>query len=771
MPKQRPASAAPRKSRRSILYKSLFSLNLVGLLLLAGYTLYLDGVVRDKFQGKRWSVPSRVYARALELYPQRPLTPGQLLTELKLIGYQPSPDGLSPRTYRRQDDSFVITTHTFRHWDSTEPGRSISLQFADGQLASLRDAVTGEPLTLVRLEPMMIGIIHPANLEDRVLVRLKDLPPILPAALQAVEDRHFATHHGLDFRAIARAAWANLRAGRVVQGGSTLTQQLVKNFYLDSKRTLTRKLNEALMSLLLELHYSKDEILEAYANEIYLGQDGSRAIHGFGLAAHFYFNKPVQELTLPETALLVAILRGPAYYDPRRHPGHALERRNLVIETIWHDGLIDRGQAQAAEAASLGVTPKPNLGNGRYPAFLELVKRQLHHDYHDEDLRSEGLRIFTTLDPIIQEASEQALIRHLERDHSKVKLEGGVVVTRLGSAEVEAVVGGREPRYRGFNRALDIQRPVGSLLKPALYLTALSQPERYTLATRVDDGPVELKQSNGSVWSPTNYDHESHGQVLLVTALSHSYNQAAVHVGLDLGLRQVVGTLHALGIDKRIHPYPSVILGSLGLAPIDMAQMYQTLGDEGFYTPLRAVREVLDANQKPLQHYALETEQRFAPRYVYLVNQALRLALHQGTGQSVGRHLPPDMFLAGKTGTTDDLRDSWFAGFGNDHAAVVWVGNDDNAVTGLTGASGALPVWADIMKQINVTKGAAPPPGNIVTVAVDAETGLRAGSGCDIQYELPFVQGSAPQAYAPCAGGVVKRSVGSFWERIKGLLR
>lgn len=751
----------------------MFILGVVGLLALAGYTLYLDRVVQDKFEGKRWSVPSRVYARPLELYPHKPLSPENLLTELKLIGYQPSVDGFAPGSYRRDGDDFVITTRSFRHWDTEEPARAMRLTFAAQRLASLTDAVSGKPLTLLRLEPMMIGIIHPANREDRVLVRLADLPPLLTVALQAVEDRHFARHHGLDFRAIARAAWANLQAGRVVQGGSTLTQQLVKNFYLNSERTLTRKINEAIMALLLELRYDKEAILEAYANEIYLGQDGNRAIHGFGLAAQFYFNKPPQELTLPESALLVAILRGPAYYNPRRHPERARERRNRVIEILWRDGVIERARAKAAQAAPLGVTPKPNLGSSRYPAFLDLVKRQLQQYYDDADLRSEGLRIFTTLDPVIQETGEQALsrrIQRLARDYGKQGLEGGLVITRLGSAEVAAVVGGRQPRYRGFNRALDIQRPVGSLLKPALYLTALSRPSQYTLATLIDDGPVQLTQSDGTVWSPANYDRESHGQVMLATALSHSYNQAAVQLGLDLGLRRVVDTLHGLGIDQTIRPYPSVILGSLELAPIHMAQMYQTLGDQGFHTPLRAVREVLDAKHQPLQRYALETEQRFDPAHVYLVNQALRLALRQGTGQSVGQHLPEDLSLAGKTGTTDDLRDSWFAGFGSDYAAVVWIGHDDNSVTGLTGASGALPVWADIMHQINLSQGAVP-PARIETVAVDAATGLRAAGGCDEQYELPFVTGSAPQDYAPCAGGAVKRSVGNFWDRIKGMFR
>jgi len=768
--RRRRAKSKPSRQRRWLNILLLLAVSL--LLALVLYVLYLDQVVQAKFEGKRWSVPSRVYARALELYPQKRLTAEALLAELNLIGYQPSADGMAPGTYLHNGNQFVMTTRAFRHWDSIEPGRSILLKFENKQLAMLADVMTDESLALIRLEPMLIGIIHPVHREDRVLVRLDELPPKLMVALQAVEDRKFASHYGIDFRGIARAAWANLRAGKVVQGGSTLTQQLVKNFYLGSERTLRRKINEAIMSLLLEARFEKEDILEAYANEIYLGQDGNRAIHGFGLAAQFYFNKPPQELTLAESVLLVAILRGPTYYDPRRHPERALMRRNQLLEIIRRDGLIDEQQMQSAQAAALGVTPKPNLGSSRYPAFIALVKRQLQQDYHDEDLRSEGLRIFTTLDPVVQQVAEQALVTNIKRlERQPGLLEGGVVVSRLGSAEVSAVVGGRNPRFEGFNRALDIQRPVGSLLKPALYLTALSQPSRYTLASLIDDAPLKLKQSDGSVWSPANYDHISHGKVLLADALIHSYNQAAVRLGLELGLGRVVDTLQGLGIDKHIPPYPAVMLGSLALAPLDIAQMYQTLADDGFYTPLRSVRAVLNAKHQPLNRYSLVTEQRFAPEQTFLVSDTLRMALRQGTGQSIGQQLPETLFLAGKTGTTDDLRDSWFAGFGRDYLAVVWLGNDDNGVTGLTGASGALSVWADIMQQINVSGATALQPDNIEYLMIDPETGQRADSGCQQAHELAFITGSAPVEYAPCAGNVVKRSVGSFIDRLKGWFR
>ena len=744
--------------------------SLVGL---GAYVLYLDDVVQKKFEGKRWAVPSRVYARALELYPDKPVSPEALHAELKLIGYQLSSDGLTPGTYAHDGDRFVVSTRDFVHWDGKEPARSIRLAFSGDSLREVSDIRSGLALPLVRLEPMQIGTIYPAHKEDRILVQLNELPPLLLDALQAVEDRKFQSHIGIDFFGIARALMANIRAGAVVQGGSTLTQQLVKNFYLNSERTLTRKFNEAIMALLLELHYDKREILEAYSNEIYLGQDGARAVHGFGLASEFYFNKPLSELTLPESALLVAILRGPAYYDPRRHADRAKLRRNQVIDALLADGLIDQDTALQAKRSPLEIAPKPNRGNGRYPAFVDLVKRHLQQDYREEDLRSEGLRIFTSLDPHVQQVAERALnswIKRIERDRRLPAglLQGGVVLTHQGSAEVSAVVGGRDARFEGFNRALDIQRPVGSLLKPALYLAALSQG--YTLASRVDDAAVELK-SGGQLWKPQNYDRELHGETSIIDALAHSYNLAAVNLGMKLGLEKTVNTLHALGVKRELPHYPSLLLGAVEMAPIDIAQIYQTLADEGFYTPLRSVREVLTQKGEPLQRYPLNTEQRFAPEDVYLVNYALREAFRHGTGQSVAQNVPQDVPLVGKTGTTDDLRDSWFAGFGNDYVAVVWLGSDDNQITGLTGASGALQVWADIMIRVSSRAEPPPTPPGISMVSIDIATGLLADSGCLERHELPFINGTAPQMYAPCAHGEVKRSIGGVWNKFKGLFQ
>ncbi len=750
---------------------------LPAIVVLTVYVLYLDHLVQQKFEGKRWAIPSRVYARALELYPQAALSSESLESELKLIGYQRSSDGIAPGSYYRTGNTFVISSRAFTHWDGEEPARSLRLTIGQNRVTSLTNKRNGKSLTLARLQPMEIGSIYPAQKEDRILVKLSDLPPELTSALQAVEDRNFQEHYGVDITGIARAAWSNIRAGHVVQGGSTLTQQLVKNFYLNNERTLWRKVNEALMALLLEYHYSKNDILEAYANEIYLGQDGARAIHGFGLAAQFYFNKPVQELTLPESAMLVAILRGPTYYDPRRSPKRALERRNQIIDTLLADGLIKQEKALPAKQASLGVIPKPVRGTGLHPAFIDLVKRQLQKDYQEEDLRSEGLRIFTTLDPIAQRTAEQALVRWTEKLEQSRKLkanllQGSVVISRVGSGEVSAVVGGRDVRFDGFNRALDIRRPIGSLVKPALYLTALMQPQTYTLTTLLNDEPLQLKQpGNDKVWAPENYDRISHGSVPLIDALAHSYNLAAVNLGMALGVNQVIKTLHALGIEATIPTYPSVLLGAMDLSPIEIAQIYQTLADQGFYTQLRAVREVLTQDGKPLQHFAMDTEQRLSVPHVYLINYALREALRNGTGANVAQRIPADIELGGKTGTTNDLRDSWFAGFGSEYVGVVWMGNDDNKVTGLTGASGALQVWADIMTRINLSRGEQPPPVDIEMVRIDRTTGLRADNGCnDSARLLPFINDTAPNEDALCAHSAVEDTLNDLLDNVKGWL-
>lgn len=763
MPTRR--SRRSKRSQRPLLYGLVVWPMLLLFGIGAAYTLYLDHVIRVKFEGKRWALPAYVYAQPLELYVGARLSAGQFERELRMLDYHPMAGAARPGSYERRGDDLQVTTRPFQFWDNREESVTVQAHFSGATLSSL-DTVSGAAVPLLRLEPVVIGRIYPAHHEDRILVKLSEVPVPLRKGLLAVEDRHFYSHWGVDPRAIARALLADLRHGEIVQGGSTLTQQLVKNFFLDNERTLARKLNEAVMSLLLEWHYPKDDILETYMNEIYLGQDRERAIHGFGLASQFYFGVSLEKLAPQQIALLIGMVKGPSYYDPRHHPQRALQRRNLVLDVMAQEKLLSPEQAGKAKLQPLGVTAQPQ-SIAFHPAFLDLVQRQLSRDYREEDLRSEGLRIFTTMDPLVQITAEEVFTRRLaalerQRKIKEGTLEGALVVTTVSGGEVVAVVGGREPRYAGFDRALDAERQVGSLIKPAVYLTALSQPQKYTLATILNDEPLEITSDTGQVWRPANYDRLMHGAVPLHTALAQSYNLATVSLGMALGVPQVLDTLHALGIERDIDPYPAMLLGSMTLTPVEVAQMYQTIAGGGFCTPLRAIRDVVSAQGAPLKRYPLQVVQAADPVAVYLLTTALQEVVTGGTGQSLTRYLPAELHIAGKTGTTDDLRDSWFAGFSGDRVGVVWVGRDDNEAAGFSGAGGAMQVWGDVFAAIGAQPLDIDPPPGIDWAWIDPADGLRALADCQGAVKMPFSRGSAPADPAPCAqglSGAVRRSL------------
>jgi penicillin-binding protein 1B len=744
-------------------------------LLMAGFTLYLDFRVRDEFEGRRFALPARIYARPLELHAGLRIPLAEVEAELRELGYRDVVREGESGWFVRTRDGLDIALRPFVFWDGPQPARRLRVAFDGPAVASVRDA-SGNDLPLVRLEPVPIGGIYPANNEDRVLVRLGQVPKHFVQALIAVEDRNFFSHAGFDPRGLARAA-ASLVSGGPVQGGSTLTQQLVKNFFLTPERTLQRKLTELIMAMLLELHYGKSEILETYLNEIYLGQDRDRAIHGVGLAALYYFGKPVEQLTLAEGALLVGMLKGPAYFDPYRQPKRALERRNLVLRETKDQGFVTLEQYAAARATGLALNPKAGIGTSPHPAFLQLVHRQLRREYDEADLRSEGLRIFTTLDPRVQVVAERVLARKLaqfdkEKRFGDPGLEGAIVVTDSQAGEVQALVGGRDARYRGFNRALDAARPVGSLLKPAIYLTALSEPSRYTLVTPIDDGPFVWTSRGAPDWRPANYDRKFHGMVPLRTALAQSYNAATARLGTELGIERVLATVKRLGVERELPPYASTLLGAAEMSPLEVAQMYQTIASGGFRTPLKAIREVTTQDGRPLRRYPLAVEQVFPPEPMYLLAAAMQEVVREGTGQGLKNWLPPEIGVAGKTGTTDEQRDAWFAGFTGNRLGIVWIGYDDNRAARLSGAAAALPVWGEMMAALDPEPLALPKPDGIEQVLIDPQSGLRADLTCAGAVELPFTLGSAPEQRAPCATEIgvaveqVKERAKSWLERL-----
>ncbi len=742
-PRQSGVNCAHMKSILS-LFGKLF---LVGLVLLAILLVYLDALVSTTFSQRQWELPAKVYARPLELYPGRNLNAEELMYELRLLGYRPVQRLQAPGQFSQSGNQVSFYSRSFRFSDETVAASQVGIQFAGSKLSQL--SVAGNSAHLFRLEPVQIGGIYPRHREDRLLLRLEEVPDTMRQALLAVEDRGFYSHWGVSLSGIARAFKANLEAGRVVQGGSTLTQQLVKNYYLSSERSVTRKVTEALMALLLELHFSKDAILEAYMNEVFLVQDGPRAVHGFGLASRFFFNRSVSELGLHQQALLVAMVIGPSLYNPLRNPERATERRNTVLAVMYREGVISDVEYEVARAMPLQVSRQPRVMNS-YPAFLDLVRRQLGSEYRQEDLGSLGLGIFTSFDPLLQRQAESSVEKVLDRIDTAEQLETALVVTSFDNGEVRALVGGRSPRFAGFNRALDAVRPVGSLIKPAVYLTALADPARYTLATPLQDEAIEVEMGGGQVWSPRNFDRTSHGQVLLHEALSRSYNQATVALGMELGVERVLNTLEQLGVDRDLPAYPSLFLGAGGLSPVDVAQMYQTIATGGFRLPLRTIREVLDAHGEPLQRYALQYDRVFDSGTMHLLHYALREVVKEGTGRGVYRDLPADFMVAGKTGTTNDNRDSWYAGFSGDLMAVSWVGRDDNGETGLTGAAGGLRIWSDFMASASARSLAYRVPDGVEHFWIDQGSGNLSGKDCEGARLIPFISGSQPETAEEC---------------------
>jgi penicillin-binding protein 1B len=762
--RRRPAGRGKRAAPSALsrwLRRLVVGVGLAGLLMAvaaAGYLFYLDRTITETFEGRRWSVPAVIYAQPLELYPGAPLSLADVVRELERLGYEPRANVASPGTYKRTGERLAVHLRAFRFLERQRASQRIELAFGTSELVEVRDQA-GRPVPLVRLDPVTIGSFFPSHGEDRLVLTPERIPDLLREALKAVEDQNFDRHAGFDVRGILRAFWVNLRAGEVQQGGSTLTQQLVKSYYLDNRRTLQRKLRELAMAVILDARFDKQDILDAYINEIYLGQDGRRAVHGFGLGAQFYFNRPLGELGVAEIATLIAVIRGPSYYNPFRHPERALARRDLVLEKMLENDLIEPEVYRQSQARPLGVVRGARTGGAYYPAFMDLVRRELDALYRDEDLTSRGLRIFTTLEPDVQDAVEAALadtLARLElvRELPEGSLEGAAVVTANQTGEVLAVAGGRTAGFQGFNRALDAKRPVGSLIKPVVYLTALEQG--YHMASPLEDAPVHLEQS-GRTWSPRNFDNEIHGPVPLVRALGDSLNLATVQLGLELGVDRVATRLEALTGSPPGNAYPSLLLGAEAMTPLQVAGLYGTFASGGFYMPPKAVVAVLDEAGRPVSRHSLELEQRIAPEAARALGLGLESVMRYGTG-ATSRFARAG--TAGKTGTSDDYRDSWFAGYDDAHLTVIWVGADDNSPTGLTGASGAMKVWDDVMTHLGVAPlhhGAAEPLHTI-----EYTTGLLAHGGCAEVVEVLLPDDAALRSKPGC--GI---NVRSFTDRLR----
>ncbi|MFI4906975.1 MAG: penicillin-binding protein 1B [Steroidobacterales bacterium] len=709
----------------------------------AAYLYYLDLLVTHRFEGLRWTLPAHVYAAPLDLYAGLELSAPQLEHELQRLSYHSVTELEQPGTYRATGTRIDVAMRAVQFADGGRPAQVLSVLFGPTGIQDLRDSA-GREVPVTRLDPLLIGSLFPIDGVDRIVVTPQEVPPLLPAALKAVEDRSFDTNRGVDPLAILRALWVDLRSRRIEEGGSTLTQQLVRSYFLTNRQTLGRKAREAIMAVALAAHFGKADLMNAYINEIFLGQDGNRSIHGFGLASEFYFGKPLAELDLPQIATLVAIVRGPTYYDPRKHAPRTLARRNLVLQILAQQGVVKPEQAQTAERQPLGVTH--GASGAYYPAYLDLVRRTLQRDYPEKELTEAGLRIYTSLQPRAQELAEQSLdtqLRALDKRHQRrgAKLEGALVVTSPQSGDVLALVGARNVDFDGFNRALDARRSIGSLVKPFIYLTAL-ETGRYNAATVIQDQPVSIKLANGRYWRPENFTRRNYGAVPVVYALAESLNDATVGVGMDIGLDKISNTLRRFGLQQAPDQVPAMLLGAIDISPLEVAQLYNGLANGGFRTPLRAVQGVVSADGKTLKAFPLQVTQVAPSADVYQVASMMQQVMTHGTGRAALRVLPPGLVTAGKSGTSSQDRDSWFAGFSGGDLAVVWVGYDHYQPTGLTGSEGALPVWAHLMAALGAPSVELPEPEGVTETWIDYQTGMGVQPGCTgavpVQVALPM---------------------------------
>ena len=771
-PKRRKPARKKAANKKPGLLRRLFRLSmlLVGLGIGLGvpWVVWLDMQIRDEFEGRMWDVPSRVYARPLSLYTGKSISKDYLLVELKAAGYRQTKQASAPGSYAVNGNRFDINRRAFTFDDGAEPATRFHLQLGHDAISALSSGSGSEDPGLVRLDPAEIASIYPLHDEDRTLVALADVPELLVTGLQAVEDRQFKHHHGVVLRSIARAFLANVKAGRAVQGGSTLTQQLVKNYFLSSERTLVRKANEAIMAVLLEWHYDKAQILEAYINEIYLGQQGKHAIHGFGRASEFYFDRPLQDLEAQHIALLVGMVRGASLYNPRRNPQRALQRRDQVLDIFGATGLMSGNKIKAAKARPLGVVDKPRSGGSRYPAFLDLVRRQLRRDYRASDLSSEGLKIFTTLAPSEQEYAQQAVswgLDDLKQRGLPADLQAALVLADVASGEVRALVGDRVAGRNGFNRALDARRQIGSVIKPLVYLLALEHVDDYNLITPVEDKPVSLRQADGSLWSPANYDHKSHGELPLMDALIRSYNQATVRVGLNVGVANLIRKIKQLGVVAEIPAVPATLLGAVELTPIEVTQMYQSLAAGGYSVPLRSVTAVLTPHGDLLGRYPLRLMPLEHREAVALLNFALTQVVEQGTARNLHGLLGNETLIAGKTGTSNERRDSWFVGYTRDRVAVSWVGRDDNRPADVTGGNAAMRVWAGLFRHLPIEAVDLRMPDGANFVWVDKQKQALTDPSCPGAVQIPFIEGTEPRASTKCLEKLGSKNRKSLWRK------
>lgn len=697
----------PRKHRFTRAFNMLLlKVALAGAVVLGVLFVYFDSVIFSKFEvDDRWVLPAVVYSRPLELYPDQKLSLEQMLYELKLLKYREVPNPSRPGEYAvsAKNGRVLLIKRPFAFPDAQEEKSALLVQFSGQRVQRIVNADNRSELGYVRMDPVLLDRINRIDpKEDRIFLELNEVPTALINTLIQIEDRSFYTNPGVNFLAIFRAAVKNFFAGHVVQGGSTITQQLVKNYFLNSERSYARKFKEIIMALIMNKRYTKDQILEAYLNEIYLGQNGNSGIYGFGLASYFYFGVPVSELAQDQMALLVGIIKGPSLYDPWRHPEQTLDRRNTVLAVMHERGFLSDAEYAQYSARPLGVIPRGSMNYSKTPAFMGVLKQEIATRFGNDFLSGNGIRIFTSLDPQAQQAAEQAVQSELDKIEKERKisgLEAAMVVSSWRTAEVAAVVGSRTPQYAGFNRVLEGRRQVGSIVKPLVYLTAFQNGIH--LGTLVKDEALTVKLSTGQLWQPKNDDKRYRGPIPVHYAMAHSLNVPTVRIGMRVGLNHVVETMRKVGIKRDLPLYPSMLLGTVELTPYEVNAIYASLATDGVYTDLTTLRTVVKDGEIVYERENNRGQRQLDPRDTYLTLYVMQEATESGTGSRIGRMFP-GVKIATKTGTTNDNRDTWAVGIDNDEVVSTWVGFDNNKSTGLFGSSGAMRVYGAYLQDRGV---------------------------------------------------------------------
>lgn len=672
----------------------LFKLFIVFAVLLGVYAFYLNQQIKERLDGKVWDLPAAVYGRMVNLEPGMDYSQAEMVRLLEGMQYRKVTKITSSGEFSVKGNTIEILRRPFNFPDQKEGQILARMEFDNGVLNKIENMENGRSFGFFRLDPKLITMMQSANNEQRLVLPLADFPESLVKILLETEDRNFYEHDGVSLYSIGRAVVANLSAGKSVQGGSTLTQQLVKNLFLTNERTLKRKANEAIMAVLLDYNYGKQRILELYLNEVYLGQNGNDEIRGFPLASLYYFGRPINELSLDQQALLVGMVQGASTFNPWTKPENATKRRNIVLKILETRNVIDKEMYEVLSARPLGVKNKEGLVASQ-PAFMQMVRQELNEKLGDKVKDLSGAKVFTTLDPVAQTAAETAIetgVAQLRKDRNLNDIEGAMVVVDRINGEVRAMVGGSQTQYSGFNRALNARRSIGSLAKPPVYLAALNEPDRFRLNTWLKDEPLSVKVGN-QTWSPRNYSRNFTGGMLLVDALAKSQNVPTVNLGLEVGLDQVLNIFVRLGAPATaMEKVPAMLLGAVNLTPAEVAQVYQTIGGNGNRAKLSALRSVIDGDGSEIYQSYPSAERAIPSQAAYLTLYGMQQVVQQGTGRVLLSKYSK-YNLAGKTGTTNDLIDSWYAGIDGKEVAIVWIGRDNNGPTQLTGATGALKVY------------------------------------------------------------------------------